>query len=133
MRESDFVPSAERIRPDAKKDLPRGVELLDAMVTAERMRLVLVVQFSFDQLSKFAGVNLKLRPAKFEGADSEIPSVDPSSGFVVKDEGETVLIIGGASRIAIPSRKGAFRAQNQSWTAPLSTSAPFETMIIASA
>jgi hypothetical protein len=48
----DDTPSPEQIRADAKKQLPKGVELLDASVKDEGMKMGVNLLFGFDNVDR---------------------------------------------------------------------------------
>lgn len=100
------TPSPEQIKADAKKELPKGVELLDASVKDEGMKIGVNLLFGFDNVNKLA--QIKLKSKKKDGADAKggepemeegdggpgpkNPAESPFSDLQVKDEGKTILI-----------------------------------------
>lgn len=99
----DDTPSPEQIKADAKKQLPKGVELLDASVKDEGMKIGVNMLFGFDKVEKLSQINIKSKKggAGKEGDDApqggggpgpKNPAESPFGNLVVKDEGKTILI-----------------------------------------
>jgi hypothetical protein len=101
----DDTPSPEQIKADAKKQLPKGVELLDASVKDEGLKIGVNLLFGFDNVNKLSQIKIKSKKAEAgkKGAEPEMeegeggpgpknPAESPFSDLQVKDEGKTILI-----------------------------------------
>lgn len=94
----DETPTPEQIRADAKKQLPKGVELLDASVQDEGLKMGVNLLFAFDNVEKLSQINIKSKKggdgeeAGGDGPGPKNPAESPFDSLVVKDEGKTLLI-----------------------------------------
>jgi len=98
-KEKNDTPSPEQIKADAKKELPKGVELLDASVKDDGLKIGVNLLFGFDNVNKLAEIKLKSKKPGEKGEEMEEggpgpknPAESPFSDLLVKDEGSTILI-----------------------------------------
>ncbi len=98
-KEKNDTPDPAQIKADAKKELPKGVELLDASVKDEGMKIGVNLLFGFDDVNKLSQIKMKSKkggegePEEGEGGPGpKNPAESPFSDLIVKDEGKTILV-----------------------------------------
>lgn len=120
--EKNDTPSPADIKRDAKKELPKGVELLDVSVQDQGMKMTVNMLFGFDNVSKLAEIKLKSKkqdakdgakkgeePEAEEGGSGpgpKNPAESPFSDLQVKDEGKTILVTSRPMNPAADIAKG---------------------------
>jgi hypothetical protein len=94
-KEKDDAGNFAARKAEAVKHLPPGVQLLDAKVDDQGMKMVVHMLFGFDDISKLAAINFpedKPAGAEGKGAGPRNPMSQPFAGLHVKDEGKTILL-----------------------------------------
>jgi hypothetical protein len=85
----------EAQKAEAVKHLPPGVQLLEANMDDQGMKMVVHMLFGFDDISKLSAINFEDK-AGAKGAGPKNPMSQPFAGLRVKDEGTTILLTGEA-------------------------------------
>jgi hypothetical protein len=84
-------------KDEVKKELPTGVELLDAEVKEEGLKIKARFLFGVDRITKLSELRLEKKDVNQVGAgepqrQDPHPFAQPFDGFEVKDEGATILV-----------------------------------------
>ena len=95
-KEKDDAGKFEAQKAEAVKHLPPGVELLDARIDDQGLKMVVHMLFGFDDISKLAAINFPDDKADGKGTGPRNPMSQPFAGLRVKDEGKTILLTGEA-------------------------------------
>jgi hypothetical protein len=133
-QKTEADPAKEQAETAARKaqlgqQLPAGVKLLSASVENQELKVVVRMEFGFDDIRKLAQIDLPQDDKAVAAGPGKNPYSQPFSGLKVTDEGSTLLVtMSGAdpaSRVAQQNGPGPVDAATQQQIAAVLKNARF--------